>query len=238
MTSFSTHSPAPRLGRMAGIGYLILIAAGIFAHFFVRSGLVVPADAAATAANILAREQLFRLGLAGDLVMLLCDVGLTVAFFVLFRQVNRDLALLAASLRLVHAAIYGANLFNLLLALQLLAGDASLAALPAAQLEALALLFVKGHDTGYLIGLVFFGVYCLILGRLVFRSGFMPRVLGVLLVVAGAGYLVDSFAQFLYTGYQGHAELFQMVVFLPAFIGELAFALWLLIKNPHPPASQ
>jgi hypothetical protein len=228
-----TH-PSPAAGptaRRAGAAYLLLIAAGIFAEFFVRSQLVVPGEASATAANIAAQEGLFRWGITGDLIMLLCDVFLAWAFYVLLKPVSRNLALLAAFFRLVHAAIYGANLLNLFFVLQLSGGPGFLAPFAPDQIHALMLMFMGGHATGYLIGLVFFGVYCLILGRLVMRSELFPAVLGVLLMVAGVGYLIDSFAQVLYAGYQDHAGLFQAVVFTPAFVGEMAFALYLLIKG-------
>ena len=99
------------------------------------------------------------------------------------------------------------------------------------QLQALVLLFLKGHSLGYSIGLVFFGLSLFVLGYLVFKSGYFPRILGVLLIVASSGYLIDSFAGFLWPAYDDYAAIFALVVFLPAFIGELAMCLWLLVKG-------
>ena len=217
--------------RIAGYGYLIIIICGIFAEFFTRSPLIVSGDAGATAANIMASEGLFRWGIAGDLIMLLSDVVVALALYILLRPVNRGLALLAAFFRLVHAAVYGVNLLNLFFVLQLAGGAAYMQVFAAEQLHALILFFLNGHSTGYLIGLVFFGIHCLILGRLVMRSGYIPVILGILLIVAGAGYLIDSFANFLYAGYQEYMTIFQLVVFIPAFIGELSFCLWLIIRG-------
>lgn len=217
--------------RVAGVLYLIIIIAGIFAEFFVRQSLIVPGDAAATAGNIVAAEGLFRLGIAGDLIMILSDVALALAFYVLLKPVSQALSLLAAFFRLGQAAILGINLLNLFFVLQLLSGADYLTVLGADQLEALVLLFLNGHSIGYSLGLVLFGLSLLVLGYLVFKAGYFPRVLGILLMVAAAGYLIDSFASFLLPTYEAYESIFALVVFLPAFIGELAMCLWLLVKG-------
>lgn len=225
-------SVSPRgYARIAGLGYLIIIIAGIFAEFVVRSSLVVPGDAAATAGNIAASESLFRLGIAGDLVMLTFDIVVALALYVLLRQVNRGLALLATFFRLVHTAIYGANLLNLFVVLLLLSGAGYLAALGTDQLHSLVSLFLSAHGIGYAIGLVFFGFHCLLLGYLVIKSGFLPKLLGYMLLVAAAGYLVDSFAQVLLPNYAEYEETLMFVVFIPAFVAELSLCLWLLFKG-------
>ena len=221
----------PKTARFAGLLYLIIIAAGIFAEFFVRQSLIVAGDAAATAANIVASESLFRFGIAGDLIMIISDIALALAFYFLLKPVSRSLSLTAAFFRMTQATILGFNLLNLFLALSLLSGVSYLAVLGTEQLQAMGLLFLEAHGTGYSIGLVFFGINCLILGYLVVKSGYLPKVLGILLVVAGVGYLVDCFAQFLLPTYDLYADTFAMVVFGPAVIGELAMALWLLIKG-------
>lgn len=227
-----TVDASPRVyARVAGLGYLIIIASGIFAEFFVRSGLIVPGDAAATAANILASEPLFRASLASEFVMLTADVLLALALYVIFREVNRGLALLAAFFRLVHAAIVGVNLLNTYVPLLLLGGADYLGVFGPEQLQALALLFLDAHSYGYVIGLVFFAFHCLVLGYLVLRSHYVPRVLGVLLLAASAGYLIDSFGRTLLSNYAQYEAIFAVAVFAPAFIGELSFALWLLVKG-------
>ncbi len=218
-------------GRIAGGLYLTIIIAGIFAEFFVRQSLLVPGDAVATAQNITAAEGLFRLGIAGDLIMILSDVALAVAFYVLLKPVSRGLALLAAFFRLGQAAILGINLLNLLLVLRLLSGAEYLTVFSAEQLHGLALFFFTGHGLGYSLAMVPFAMSLLVLGYLVFKSGYFPKILGILLVVAAAGYLIDSFAGFLLPNYGAYADVFALVVFLPAFIGELAMCLWLLVKG-------
>lgn len=197
-----------RYARIAGVGYLVIIAAGIYAEFFVRSGLIVPGNATATAQNIVASETLFRSALASEFVMLLCDVLVAAALYMVFRGVNRGLALLAASLRLVHAAIVGANLLNTYIPLLLLSGGGGLSVFGADQLHALSLVFLQAHGYGYAIGLVFFGAQCLALGGLILQSRYVPRVLGYLLLLAAAGYLIDSFGRTLLADYASVESIF------------------------------
>lgn len=221
--------------RLAGLGYLVIIASGIFAEFFVRSSLLVPGDPAATAANLQASGTLYRVGIASEFLMLTADVVVAGALWVVFRPVSRGLALLAAFFRLAHAAIVGVNLLNLWVPLVLLAGGAPLAAFTPDQLAALALVFLETHGYGYAVGLLFFAAHCLLLGWLVLRSGYVPRVLGGLLVVAAVGYLADTLARTLLADYAAFEGVFTAVVFTPAFVAELSFCLWLLVKGVRIP---
>jgi hypothetical protein len=231
------ETPPVTYARIAGAGYLVIIVSGIFAEFFVRQSLLVPGDAAATAGNILASASLYRWGMAGDLIMLLADVVVALALFFLFREVSKSLALLAAFLRLAQGAVLGANLLNVYVPLLLLgSGGRYLGAFDPEQLNALALLHLNAHAYGYAIGLVFFGVHCLVLGYLVLKSRYVPRILGALLLLAAFGYLIDSFARTLLSNYAAYENVLGMVVLIPAFVGELAFALWLLIRGVTVPA--
>jgi hypothetical protein len=220
-----------KTARIAGLLYLAIIGAGIFAHFIVRASLLVVGDAAATAQNVLAARSFFQWGIAGDLVMIVCDIAVALLLYVLMKPVNGPLSLLAAFFRLIQAAILGVNLLNLFAVLQLLSGAAYLTALSTEQVYAQAFFHLQAFNTGYALGLVFFGLNCLIFGYLVFRSGYLPRVLGALLIFAGAGYLTDSLASFFLPTYANYADVFAVVVFLPAIIGELSLCLWLLVKG-------
>ena len=233
-TENNRHAPAitqNKIARIAGILYLVIIISGIFAEFFVRTGLIVPGDAAATADNILTSEMLFRAGIATDLIMIIADIGLALAFYVLFKPVSNALSLGAAFFRLAQAIILGFNLLNLFFALHLAGAGTE-------QSDALAMLFLNAHDTGYAIGLVFFGISLFILSYLILKSGYLPRVLGILLMLASFGYLADTFARVLLPTYEAYAPLFDLVVFTPAVIAELAMALWLLIKGVRLPAQE
>lgn len=217
--------------RGAGLGYLLIIVTGIFAEFFVRSGLIVPGDAATTASNIVASEALFRAGIASEFIMLTCDVLVAWALYVVFRGVSRNLALLAAFFRLAHAAVVAASLLNTYVPLLLLSNATYLGAFDGEQLSALVLLFLDAHSYGYVIGLVFFAAHCLILGYLVIRSRYVPRILGILLMVAALGYLIDGFGWTLFPGYAEYESLLTPILFGPAFLAEVSFCLWLLAKG-------
>lgn len=222
--------------RTAGLLYLAIIVSGIFAEFFVRSSLIVRGDAASTARNITASESLFRMGIASDLVMIVSDVALALLFYVLLKPVSKSLSLLAAFFRLAQAAVLGINLLALFFVLQLLSGAEYLKVFEPSQLDAMAMLFLQGHSIGYSIGLVFFGIHCFILGYLVFKSGYFPRILGILLMIASIGYLTDSFAKVLLHDYDHYEATFLLLVFAPAFIAELSMCLWLLLKGVKIPA--
>lgn len=212
---------------MAGLLYLVIIVSGISSEVFIRSGLIVAGDAAATAGNILASEWLFRVGFAADSIMLLCDVAIAILFYVLLKPVNKTLALMAAAFRLTQAAVLGFNLLNYYAALLLLKGAAYAAGFEAGELRALAMLFLEMHSHGYDLGLLFFALSSLILGYLVIKSDYFPGILGYGLMAAGVVYLAGSFTRFLYPDY---APNFAPVYIVP-LIAELSFCLWLLFKG-------
>jgi hypothetical protein len=217
---------SPRFkARIAGVLYLITAASG-FAES-VRSKLVVYGDAATTATNILTHQQLFRLALVSDVIVAVCYIAVTLLFFDLFKPVNRSLSLLAAFFSLVGCAIAALTCVFHLAPLVVLGGAHELSAFNVGQLQALALTFLKLHSQGYNISLVFFGFYCLLIGYLIFRSTFLPRVLGGLMAVAGLCYMPYSFATFVSP--QFAARLFPWVMMPGA--GELVLALWLLVMG-------
>ena len=231
MTTQTLSWPMRRVARTAGVGYLTIIVAGIFAEFVVRSSMIVPGDAAATTENIIASESLFRVGIAGDLIMLTFDVIVALALYVLLAPVSKGLALLATFFRLVHSAVVGASLLNLVVVLLLLGGTGAALAFPPAQLHSLVMLFLDAHSYGYVLGLFFFAFHCVLLGYLVYKSGFFPKILGILLIVASAGYFADSVAHIVLHDYANVASVFMIVVFVPAFVAELSFTVYLLTKG-------
>jgi hypothetical protein len=216
-----------KTARIAGVLYLIIFGAGIFAQFIVRQSLIVPGDATTTASNILAAEAFFRLGIGGDLLMLLSDVALAVVFYLLLRPVSNALSMMAAVFRLTQAAVIGSSLVNLFYALNLLHSTDLMTIGGANQL----LIFLNAHAIGYAVAMIFFGVNCLLTGYLVFQSGYFPKVLGILLVIAGIAYLTDSFAQVLLIDYAANKAFFESIVIPAAVVGELAMALWLLVRG-------
>src|SRR5258708_223565 len=178
MTNRTAGPSAQLYARIAGVLYLINIACGMFGEIFVRGHLVVAGDALATAHNIMASEFLFRCGIAGDLVMHITDVPMTVIFYVLLRPVSRDLSLLAALFGMLQTAVLCANKLTLVMALLLLGNSNYLKAFGPNQLQALASLSLTLHESGFGVGLIFFGLSCLVTGYLLFRSEYFPRTLG------------------------------------------------------------
>ena len=217
--------------RVAGYGYLAIIVLAIFAEFFVRSTLVVPGDAAATTSNIVANSRMFRVGISSYLLAAIFDVLVAVALYVYLLPVNKTIALLAAWFRLVHAIIFALALGNLFNVLHLLSGVDYMPGPESTDVQAQVMLFLNAFDYEWLVGLVFFGLHCLLLGYLIIKSNFMPNIIGLILIVAALGYVVDSFAHFLMSNYSDYEDLFLMIVALPALIGELSLCLWLLIKG-------
>jgi hypothetical protein len=220
-----------RIARLAGVGYLVIFVSGIFANFFVLESLVVPGDATATAANIIDYDFQFRIGLLSFFIMVIFDLLLVWALYLLFVPVNRDLSLLSAWLRLVNVAIFGVALYHLFVVLQLVSGAEYLNVFEPARLHAEIMLSIEAFNATWLVGLVFFGLHLIVLGYLIFKSGFIPRFIGVLLVIAAVGYLVDSFANFLLPNYDDYAMVFLAMVAIPGIVGELSLTLWLLIKG-------
>jgi hypothetical protein len=205
----------------------MIIIAGALGEIFIRGKLIVSGDAVSTANNIMASQSLWRIGIAGDLLMHVCDIPLMLIFYVLLKPVNKNLALLAVLFNLIQTAVLVANKLNLLMPLFLLGNADYLKAFEANQLSALTYVFIKAHDYGFGVGLIFFGFACLIYGYLLFRSGYFPRTLGVLLVLAGLSYLTNSFTLILAPTY---AETIFPVLLL-ALIGELSLCLWLIVKG-------
>ncbi len=215
--------------RLAGLMYLAVIGLGLFGEAHVRGSLVVGADAAATASRILAAPGLWRVGVATDVLMHLLDVPLIIYFYLLLRPVHPTLALLATAFNIVQTCVLAANKLTLVAALMLLAPGGASA--EGATAQALAWLMIQLHGHGFALGLIFFGVTCLVRGHLMVKSGYVPRPLGLLLGLAGVCYLVNSFALLLVPPLA--ASLFPAIL-VPAFVGELAVSLWLLVVNERP----
>jgi hypothetical protein len=216
------------LARLAGSLYLVVAVGGMFAELFVRSSIVEPGNAAATADNIRASATLFRAGFVADLLQATFFLFTAMALYLLLRHVHGLVARAMVVFVAVSVAIMCLNLVNQWAALQVATGEGLAGALGPAGSAALTGLFADLHRSGFLLAQMFFGLWLLPLGYLVLRSGWFPKVLGVLLIVGCCGYLVDLFLQFLAPGI---ADGIELVVVAPAAIGELSFIAWLLVKG-------
>ena len=214
--------------RIGGALYLIIIILGIFEEAFVRDGLIVSGNAAATAANIKSMESLWRLSIAAEFFLLICAITLLAILFVLLRPISRHLALLAVFFNLVSIAVEAAITLNLVAALFPLGDAAYLKAFAPEQLYAMAMLAIRSQSYGFGVALIFFGCFCLIAGHLIFRSGYLPKTIGILMQIAGLSYLTNSFALVLAPALAN--RLFPAIL-IPAFVGEASPCLWLIVKG-------
>ena len=236
MSAEATHLPfaetTPRqAARIAGVSYLLIFVLAIFANFIVVGGLVVTGDTSATFANVTDSEVVFRLGLIAFLAVFLLDVVVAWALWVLFKGINRELSRLTAWFRVVYTVFLGMGLVFFFAVLQLISGAGWLGAFDQGQLDAQALLAFDAFNATWLIGLTAFGVHLMLLGYLIVRSGVAPKMLGYVLAIAGAAYILDTVAHGLLADYTDYENLFLAIVALPSIVGELWFALWLLLRG-------
>ena len=222
---------SPRLkARIAGGLYVVTIGTGMFA-LLTRSAMLVRGDAAATAANILASQPLYRCSIVADILGIAAYVAVTALLYELLAPVNRTVSLVAAALSIAGCAVGASILAFVLAPLLLLGGQSYLAAFSPAELQALALTALRLHSLSYNIGMVFFGWYCLLLGYLVFRSGFLPRWLGVLLALAGIAWLAGSISGLVAPAL---ARSLDPYVTVAGLLGEGSLTLWLLLLGIDP----
>ena len=215
-----------KTARITGLLILLMAFIAPFSMIYVPSTLIVPGDATATAQQIVASEGLFRLSVASDAVVFLIEIGLCALLYVLLKPVSKTLSLVAAFARLAMTILQGINLLNHFLVLLLLGGIGYLAVFTTEQLQALALLFLNAHETVVLIWGTAFALHLLISGYLVYQSGYLPRWVGGLLMVAALCYFIQSFGTLLLP--QSKA-LFASIGLLSMV--EIALPFWLLIKG-------
>lgn len=216
------------LARIGGLLYLLIIVLGGLGELAVRGRIVVPRDPLATAANLRSMEWLWRLGIAGEVVLLLAAVAVTLILYLLLRPVHRELALLAVMFNLVSMAIEGMSAVSLAAALAPLTNAGYASAFSPQQLGVLAMLAVRSHSVGFAIALIFFAAVCVIYGYLIRRSAYIPATIGILMQIAGVCYAVNSFALLLSPPLAG--RLFPAIL-IPSLIAELSLTVWLLAKG-------
>jgi hypothetical protein len=224
--------PLKKAARIAGVIYLSLVLIAPFAMLYVPGKLIVRGNAAATADNILAHETMFRLSIFGDLIGHVIFICLAIALYRLLSSVNNTWALLMVSFVLVSAAVGFLNALNNIAAVILFRGGEFLTVFDKPQRDALAMLFIRLHSQGEFISEIFWGVWLFPFGLLVFRSGFLPRLLGVWLIIACFAWIALSItAQFFPYNYETAFAWLQ-----PAFFAEMAIMLWLLIRGAKVPS--
>jgi hypothetical protein len=219
---------AKKTTRIAGILYLVIFIASPVAFLIGKGGLLVPGDATATANNIMASETLFRTGIAAETVVFLVEIVMAAIFYVLLKPVSPILSLGAAFARIAEAVVQAVNLIPSILIFLISSGSAYLSVFAPEQLDAIMLLSLDLYGYVTLVWGFFFGLHLLLLGYLVYQSGYFPKIIGGLLVIAAFGYFLQSYGVFLVPQYK---ELLDAIVMVAAVPGELAFTVYLLWKG-------
>lgn len=225
MTDRAAETSPLALARGAGALALVILIAGTL-EGAIHARLVVPGDAVATVDNILAAGSLFRIGVVSGLVMYTVDILYVLALYRLLASVDRNQAVLMAVLGLMGVPIAMLNQAHEAAVLSLLSGADYLKAMPADQIRAQVMLYLDVHGQGNLVAIVFWGLWLLPLGWLVYRSGFFPRLLGVLLMIGCFGWLAVFVQRLLFPDHEALASLRYA-----AYVAELSWLSWLLIRG-------
>jgi hypothetical protein len=222
--SMLTDTSRLTAARVAGAGYLALFVLAIFANFVVKQGIIDPADAEATVVAIREQEGLFRIGLAAFIIVFLIDVAVAWGLYVLFAPAGRARSLLVAWFRLAYTVFLGVGAVFMFLGLQIATGATQLA-------PDVALLMFSAFDFAWYVGLIAFGTHLLLLGALIIGSRIAPRPVGIILIVAGAAYAVDTLMHVLVADYAAIANVMLAFVAIPSIVAELTFTVWLLLAG-------
>jgi hypothetical protein len=220
-------SALKKTARTAGLLYLVTCIPAPFILIYVPNTLTVRGNAAATASRILASEWMLRLGMAGEVILSIAFLFVVLALYRLLQGVNKPLASLMVALWAISIPISCLNVLNNVAALLLVRGADFLSVFTKPQLDALAMVFLRLHSNGLLVAQIFWGLWLLPFGILVYRSGFIPRILGVLLILNGFAYPIQSFTSLLLPQYAGVVSR----ITFPVLFGEAAIILWLLIRG-------
>jgi hypothetical protein len=224
MISPYTDTSLRQAALVAGLGLVAMTTFAVAAIYIIFPKLIVPGDATLTVNNLIADEMLFRIGIGSLVVVAILDLVVAWALYIFLEPVNRGLSLLAAWFRLAYASILIAALFSYINVIQILSGADNLIALDSEQLHAGVMRSINGFDDNWAIGLQFFGLHLVLLGYLIFKSDYIPGILGVVLIAAGLGYLIDNFGMLISPNYD---------LSISTFVGwgELLLVLWLLLRG-------
>ena len=209
---------------IAGISLLAMVIAAPFAELYVLPKLIVSSNAAETAKNLVANKTLFVSGIFGYLITFICDIVVAWALYILLKPTSPDLSLLTALFRWIYTGIALVSLLNLVNVFWLLKNPDSLPGFTSDQLHVQMMLLIKAFRSGFRFGIILFAIHLLLLGYLIFKSNYIPRILGVLLVITGLGYLLTSTEPYLFPNVNVDFAQF-------TFYGELIFMLWLIIRG-------
>lgn len=232
--NYNSNLTSRNLARITGLFYLLIIICGLYSGIGVRNNLVDFEDGAATVNNILENTHLYRIGFLSDTIMVVCDIIVSLLFFLLLKSIDQNIAIFATAFRLVQSAILAANLTNLYSPLLLTQGYSKMDPGQAAVATSSVIHYLQLFEYGYLISGVFFAINCLLMGYLIWRSSIIPNFWGTALTMAGFAYLANSITSFIAPE---NVAFTQMLVLVFAIFGELGLCLFLLVKGTTGTAS-
>ncbi len=231
MTVFETEQISQRRAAVtAGIAMLVMAVCAAFAVGFVNSSLIVKGDSGATTINIFNSSAVFRSGVFSWLVILVSDIIVSWALYSFLKQVDNSLALLSAWFRLLYCAILGVSILNLVYVMLLSSGD-NIAATQSNQLSNQIMLFIDAFNKMWSFGLIIFGLHLLLIGKLVLKSRFIPKILGILLMIAAVSYIIVHSLHVFFPQFEQTTVILENILSFPMALGELAFGIWLLIRG-------
>ena len=231
MTNIITDLTQKKAITILRILYPIWFVVGLFSIMYVPATLIVAGDATTTASNIMANESLFRMSIVGSLITQLIHIVVVLVLYKLFKTVNKDHALLLVVLGLVGVPISMLNTLNRVAALLLASGGDYLKVFSSEQLQALMMFFLNMNEQGIFIATIFWGLWLLPLGYLIYNSGYFPKILGVLMILAGIGYTLEPFVRFLLPNF---TAIILPVLYL-LVMGEIIFMGWVVLKGAKIP---
>jgi hypothetical protein len=223
-TKHTTGTSQRTAALVTGISLMLMMVLAMFATFFVLDGLIEPGNAAVTAENLVNNEVLVRLGIFSLVIVIILDIIVAWSLTIFLQPINWSLSLLGGWLRLAYASIFFVALISLVNAFNLLADGAGARLFEADQVPSQMMLSINSFYAGWDAGLLIFGLHLIVVGYLVFKSGNMPRLLGVLVMICGAGYMIDTAILVLIPN-------LGVSLSVVTFIGEILLGIWLLVKG-------
>jgi len=220
-----------KMAKTAGYSLLLMAITAGFTIGYVMNGLIIPGDAAATYHHIKIAESLFRLGIFGWIIILVLDVIVAWSLYEFFKQLNQHISLLTSWFRLIYAGILAVAIANLICVIVLVSGSEHLSSFDSEQLNELTLFFINAFDVIWSVGLIVFGLHLIGLASLMLKSVAIPKVFGILMLIAGIGYVSLHILKLLLPDLLDKIALVETILGIPMAIAEVGFAFWLIIKG-------
>lgn len=214
-----------QIAKISGVAYIMIFLAGFYANFAVLENLIDSDDMQITTVNFINNHLQLGYGLIGFIIMLFFDVLLVRSLFDLTKSISKNISYLASFFRLLHAVFFGVALFKFLEIYQLTRESNS------TNIQNSVAKLLLDFEKLWTVGLLFFGVHLIVLGYLAIKSTYIPKALGVLLLLAAIGYIIDGLAKLFMSNYSDYKDVFEVIVIMPSVIGEFSLAVWLLIKG-------